>query len=895
MGLSTIVSSNPRAVNSLRKSNLYARRIVVTNSLPLTYSYSVSERSIGPSCQCRAFWRSCRSSHGSSARIMQEMEKQRRNYMSKRARALRRQAFLDEQYRWSSWIQPWWGWGWRGYTSRRSGSDIGGNNGSGRALKDGSRGQSSQDWWEKEKERFEQEMERIKKEIEEDPFAAVFGRRPEPVGHHGPWSTFCRNFLGLGDETQKVERTSANATSKVVDAESRLHDSEVRKNGAGSSTSSSEAFEKQRKEQTDTQAASPAEPAFQFDPISGRMVPVNSGPEPSTQNGEGDDKDTHVPVKTFKSYRAQFGHKQQDGDSSIIPNNTAASLRSDKDAEVKGQANEADAGQSSGNNVFYMTAPNEQEKSSLNSPATLEKDENVTQAAHDEPFAGTVKDPQGADHAEEATRVDEQSSPGASETANIGFPNDSKTAAESASPNKSHQKIYNVEEVKTDDVDLLRPTDIRAPLYSKKTKYELESEKQRNREVLEEDYESYRDPAADIDAKELRSRVQDYEASRQVPQNTATQPLIPQAENSTSEQKDLPESAVRDVPVLSKEIDSEEQVVRGIQHAYEDAYGKITVDHYQPTSTLENQTPRTVAPSSITEDLTRASPKHPDMKIVTVSSTQEERDAKDSRHSSQLDDLLRDTKRFNESRDALMKQITETLGHIEHKPATQPSTAEPLPSSSVPTSSTTYRVLAYDPSTLSVSSAETSSTLYSINETLHPAEVLPRLNNPAKFLPHFAAMQADGYEIVSGGGDILVFGKVREAGTAASASDDASMASSSEDTAVESQKSGQNSKFSSTSTSLSSPRMVHRQETVFSGGPLNSPPPPVEPTAEDRQEAKEESFLRKTSRRVLLTGTATAAVCYAIGVVSEYFRTGGSDGRGPEGFTEFEAERRRRE
>ncbi|KAJ9299243.1 hypothetical protein DTO271G3_2865 [Paecilomyces variotii] len=894
MGLSTIVSSNPRAVNSLRKSNLYVRRIVVTNSLPLTCSYSVSERSIGPSYQCRAFWQSCRSSHGSSARIMQEMEKQRRNYMSRRARALRRQAFLDEQYRWSNWIQPWWGWGWRGYTSRRSGSDFGGNNGSERASKDGSRGQSSQDWWEKEKARFEQEMERIKKEIEEDPFAAVFGRRLEPVGNHGPWSTFCRNFLGVGDETQKPERTSANATSKVVDAESLLHDSEVRKNGAGSSTSSSEAFENQPKEQTDTQAASPAEPAFQFDPISGRMVPVNSGPEPSIQNGEGDDKGANVPVKTFKSYRAQFGHKQQDGDSSITPSDTAANLRSDKDAEVKGEAKEADAGQSCGNNVFYMTAPDEQAKSSLNSPATLEKDENATEAACDEPFAGTVKDPQGAAHAEKVTQVDEQSSPQASEAANTGLSNDSKTAAESASPNQSHQKIYNVEEVKTDDVDLLRPTDIRAPLYSKKTKYELDSEKQRNREMLEEDYESYRDPAADIDAEELRSRVQGYEASSQVSQNTAAQPLIPQAENSTSEQKDLPESAVRDVPVLSKEIDSEEQVVRDIQHAYEDAYGKITVDHCQPTSKLENQTPRTVAPSSITEDLTRASPKHPDMKIVTVSSTQEERDAKDLRHSSQLDDLLEDTKRFNESRDALMNQITEALGRIEHKPATQPSTSEPLSSSSIPTSSTTYRVLAYDPSNLSVSSAETSSTLYSINETLHPAEVLPRLNNPAKFLPHFAAMQADGYEIVSGGGDILVFGKVREAGAAASTSDDASVASSSEDTAVESQKSGQTSRSSSTSTSSASPRMVHPQGTAFSGGPPN-PPPPVEPTAEDRQEAREESFLRKTSRRVLLTGTATAAVCYAIGVVSEYFRTGGSDGRGPEGFTEFEAERRRRE
>jgi hypothetical protein len=43
---------------------------------------------------------------------------------------------------------------------------------------------------------------------------------------------------------------------------------------------------------------------------------------------------------------------------------------------------------------------------------------------------------------------------------------------------------------------------------------------------------------------------------------------------------------------------------------------------------------------------------------------------------------------------------------------------------------------------------------------------------------------------------------------------------------------------------------------------------------------------------MIFAGTATAASCYAIGVVTEYFRTGGIDGRGIDGFTEFESERR---
>lgn len=56
-----------------------------------------------------------------------------------------------------------------------------------------------------------------------------------------------------------------------------------------------------------------------------------------------------------------------------------------------------------------------------------------------------------------------------------------------------------------------------------------------------------------------------------------------------------------------------------------------------------------------------------------------------------------------------------------------------------------------------------------------------------------------------------------------------------------------------------------------------------------------ESISHKIFRRVILTSTATAASCYAIGVVVEYFRTGGTDGYGIDGFTSFESERRHRD
>lgn len=76
--------------------------------------------------------------------------------------------------------------------------------------------------------------------------------------------------------------------------------------------------------------------------------------------------------------------------------------------------------------------------------------------------------------------------------------------------------------------------------------------------------------------------------------------------------------------------------------------------------------------------------------------------------------------------------------------------------------SISYKILAYDPSTDSVRIAETTSAK-DHESTLSPAEVLPLLSNPAIFLPHFASLHAQGYEIASGKGNTLVFRKVRAA------------------------------------------------------------------------------------------------------------------------------------
>ncbi|KAG6002130.1 hypothetical protein E4U43_001164 [Claviceps pusilla] len=72
-----------------------------------------------------------------------------------------------------------------------------------------------------------------------------------------------------------------------------------------------------------------------------------------------------------------------------------------------------------------------------------------------------------------------------------------------------------------------------------------------------------------------------------------------------------------------------------------------------------------------------------------------------------------------------------------------------------------YKMLAYDPSTQSMSIAETCSGVQDTSTRATPAEVLLRVSNPSKFFPYFSELQAEGYEIASGSGDVLVFRKVR--------------------------------------------------------------------------------------------------------------------------------------
>lgn len=219
----------------------------------------------------------------------------------------------------------------------------------------------------------------------------------------------------------------------------------------------------------------------------------------------------------------------------------------------------------------------------------------------------------------------------------------------------------------------------------------------------------------------------------------------------------------------------------------------------------------------------------------------------------------------------------------------QPTTSSESDSQNEPM---VYKILAYDPTVQSISIAETTSIVPDSSGPLTPAEVLLRLSNPAKFFPHFLPLQSQGYEIVSGSGDVLVFRKVRSEAPPGTTIESKSAASEKlQKYKVTNPIDGMQSSPVATTGNFASPTGfvnhdlplseppfksnidVRREEPVFSG----------KRNWEDESEGPRQRG-RGRVKKVLIGGAWVAAASYAVGVVAEFFKTGGTDGKGPQSF-----------
>ncbi|KUL88171.1 hypothetical protein ZTR_04080 [Talaromyces verruculosus] len=598
------------------------------------------------------------------------------------------------------------------------------------------------------------DMSELVKRIEKDPYNFLFGRSNEYLKMGKGWSSFCRSFLDPEPPSEQKLNTSS----------AQEHSVKSKTDDVSSKTSTIKADD-------DAITVKPYKlsdsNSLRYDPISGRMKPVE---QPATEVTRDETKDdshiTDIPVKAFTSpNEVKSDSAEIFGQESPKPKDTVPPTQ-DPIPQVNNDS------------VFYMAGPSED--SLVTSKYTSKMPTQELQQFKD------------------------------------------------ASNGQKKKLHYEPKEVTEDDVDLLRASDIRASFFAGETKQELAERKKQAREAMEQEYSLV--THQNIDDEILQGLRQKKEAVKE----TAIDAKTP---TDTLERVRL-----KDIPQAEK---------LGVTYRGDDS-----------TTLLASN-------ATSTTDALRAS----------------------------LDGLLEDTRRFINDVQLLTNDIQNACERVE---------------ASTNISVDTLRILAFDSVNSQVVCAETTSSMHTNEPIRHAADVLLDLNNPAKFLPYFAKMKADGYEIVSGCGDILIFRKTATNGSESAIADSADV----EQLMISTKGkigSGTETLVSKDSDSLSQPtdrsksRIVQRQETVFTGGPPNwspyqSPSSPSSATEELEYTQTEPSTktstatkLRKGIRRIVLSGVATAGTFYAIGVVCEYFLTGGQDGLGPEGFTEFEAERRRRD
>lgn len=220
-------------------------------------------------------------------------------------------------------------------------------------------------------------------------------------------------------------------------------------------------------------------------------------------------------------------------------------------------------------------------------------------------------------------------------------------------------------------------------------------------------------------------------------------------------------------------------------------------------------------------------------------------------------------------------------------------------SASPSTNNTLYKILAYDPASQTISLSDTSSLETDFTSAHSPAAALSRLAHPSAFVPHVERLVAEGFEIVSGSGDVLIFRQAHaltaELGsTTAEAKDTPSPAEAASAPINPIDMTGRPRFMTPASANFASPTGYVAYPETDATEDLPPPPPRVKYNIHLRREepvysgpkicASEAKRKAGLGKRILVGGVWLAGISYGLGVVSEYFTTGGVDGMGPSGF-----------
>ncbi|KAG8531545.1 uncharacterized protein KY384_003175 [Bacidia gigantensis] len=366
---------------------------------------------------------------------------------------------------------------------------------------------------------------------------------------------------------------------------------------------------------------------------------------------------------------------------------------------------------------------------------------------------------------------------------------------------------------------------------------------------------------------------------------------------------------------------AEKALVREIRDIYEDAYGKIGTEHHQfsnssiATRTEEAGSPQmtgSVPPGWMTQGVSperQPNERRPTVELTSNSRAEAVENSPPAPNFEKKEatalELTKDLKSIfataatltgDELRAVLregwykMASLADLAQGNVSKPAKQLETGSQVSNalSTVSISNDTtntadfslYRILAYDSSAQKVNSAKFSSQHLMDETTLTPPQAFQTLSNPGKFLPHLTNLYNKGYDVVSGGNDILVLKKTRELVT--SKEDYHHRPNPIDGTTTPEVSTGN---FASPTGFVNHNPIIPPEEQQQEVGP-------VLPRSQGKMRREEEVFSagenqrwqekrrrsrnhrRRASRRsrikwMLLTGTMTAAACYGVGVYLE--------------------------
>ncbi|KAK4967868.1 hypothetical protein LTR42_010196 [Elasticomyces elasticus] len=205
----------------------------------------------------------------------------------------------------------------------------------------------------------------------------------------------------------------------------------------------------------------------------------------------------------------------------------------------------------------------------------------------------------------------------------------------------------------------------------------------------------------------------------------------------------------------------DQKLVKDVREVYEREYGVIDAGHRQSVAS-DARPKKQVQPRQVVEvesdvDLGEALAEHEKHSAYGVKDDGLEKDIQAKEKEAHEAQALMQPESVNKRKEVIAESLKPTL---EAVPKSLPAVEKSLKPTAQWEEPPVYKILAYDSGNDMFSTATTTAN-FTDNETpISIPQALSQLYQPARFVPHFAALQQEGWQVIHGTADLLVFKKV---------------------------------------------------------------------------------------------------------------------------------------